>query len=62
MVLNVYDLPDQEATNNRLLGVGAGFYHSGVQVGRFLSLTRACGNPEMCVCADTYCADVYTTY
>jgi len=58
VVLNVYDLPDQEATNNRLLGVGAGFYHSGVQVGRFLSLTRATKG----MCADTSCADIYTIY
>ena len=34
VVLNVYDLPDQEATNSRLSGIGAGFYHSGVQVGK----------------------------
>jgi len=38
VVLNVYDLPEQEAANNRLSGIGAGFYHSGVQVGKYLQV------------------------
>lgn len=30
--LNVYDLPDQESTNESLRNVGVGFYHTGVEV------------------------------
>ena len=45
VVLNVYDLPDQEATNNRLSGIGTGFYHSGVQVGKSsLGVVMCAGN------------------
>lgn len=30
--LNVYDLPDQESSNESLRNVGVGFYHSGVEI------------------------------
>jgi hypothetical protein len=30
--LNVYDLPEQEANNEALSGVGVGFFHSGVEI------------------------------
>lgn len=33
VILNVYDLPELGVTNSRLIGMGAGFYHSGLQVG-----------------------------
>jgi hypothetical protein len=33
VILNVYDLPEQGRTNDRLSGLGAGFYHSAVLVG-----------------------------
>lgn len=33
MYLNVYDLPEQTATNNALSSVGLGLYHSGVECG-----------------------------
>lgn len=32
VVLNVYNLPDQQTTNARLQGIGLGLFHSGVQV------------------------------
>ena len=32
VLLNVYDLPEQEANNEALHNVGVGFYHSGIEV------------------------------
>jgi hypothetical protein len=33
VVVHVYDLPEQERTNEAMVGLGAGFFHTGVLVG-----------------------------